>query len=408
MSCCPVPFVTPPRARRPSSVAARLRRRRPRTTRPLPLTVDGNRSSVHVLGSTVGDVLDKQGITVGPHDVVVPSVATPVEDGDHVSVRYGRKLTLTVDGVTKEYWTTATTVDAALQDIGVRDRRRRAHRLPLAAARPLGPRARRDDAEAGHRDRRRQDPYRHARRRRRSRGVLGELGVSRSALDLVAPGLDTPVDDGMKIVLKRVRVATEKKTEASPTRRRGSRTPAWPRARPRSSRPVGRRSKQVVRENRYVDGKLDSSKVVSEKVLRGPGGRRRQGRHQGGPAPRPRAPATPPAPASTSPTRRCGTASPSASPAATGTSTPATATTAASSSRTTSWLANGGADFAPRADLASRERADHRREPATTPGPASRRGAAPAPPDPQPTAFVARPVTPGRATRASGAAPRRG
>ena len=79
------------------------------------VSVDGQPTSVHVLGSTVADVLDKQDIAVGPHDVVVPSLASSVSDGDHISVRYGRKLTVTVDGETKEYWTTAATVDSALR-----------------------------------------------------------------------------------------------------------------------------------------------------------------------------------------------------------------------------------------------------------------------------------------------------
>ncbi|KGN41987.1 resuscitation-promoting factor [Knoellia aerolata] len=84
------------------------------------LSVDGNASSLHVFGSTVGDALEKKGITVGEHDQVTPSVGSPISDGDTISVRYGRKLTVTVDGVTKEYWTTATTVDAALRDLDIR------------------------------------------------------------------------------------------------------------------------------------------------------------------------------------------------------------------------------------------------------------------------------------------------
>ena len=84
------------------------------------VSVDGSPQSVHVFGSTVRDALDKQGITVGAHDVVVPSLDSPIADGDRISVRYGRKLVVTVDGRTQEYWTTATTVDAALDDIGVR------------------------------------------------------------------------------------------------------------------------------------------------------------------------------------------------------------------------------------------------------------------------------------------------
>jgi hypothetical protein len=45
------------------------------------VSVDGKPSSVHVMGSTVADVLDKQDIAVGPHDVVVPSVGSSVDDG---------------------------------------------------------------------------------------------------------------------------------------------------------------------------------------------------------------------------------------------------------------------------------------------------------------------------------------
>ena len=129
-----------------TSSSCRPGRRRPRggrrfgRCRPLrqgrEVSVDGQPTSVHVLGSTVADVLDKQDIAVGPHDVVVPSLASSVDDGDHISVRYGRKLTVTVDGQTKEYWTTATTVDSALQRPRHPCRRCRALRLALPAARP--------------------------------------------------------------------------------------------------------------------------------------------------------------------------------------------------------------------------------------------------------------------------------
>src|SRR4029077_4821687 len=84
------------------------------------VSVDGQATSVHVLGSTVADVLDKQDIAVGPHDVVVPSPASSVSDGDHISVRYGRKLTVTVDGQTKEYWTTENDDDTARRELGRR------------------------------------------------------------------------------------------------------------------------------------------------------------------------------------------------------------------------------------------------------------------------------------------------
>src|SRR5688572_342765 len=84
------------------------------------LSVDGKTSSVHAFGGTVADVLEKQDISIGEHDVVVPSVNSKVEDGQKIVVRYGRKLTVTVDGKTREYWTTATTVSSALQELGIR------------------------------------------------------------------------------------------------------------------------------------------------------------------------------------------------------------------------------------------------------------------------------------------------
>ena len=85
------------------------------------LSVDGETSTVHSFGGTVADVLDKQGIELGAHDVVTPSAETPVDDGQTIVVRYGRKLTLTVDGKEREYWTTATNVGDALKELGIRN-----------------------------------------------------------------------------------------------------------------------------------------------------------------------------------------------------------------------------------------------------------------------------------------------
>lgn len=84
------------------------------------LSVDGETSTVHAFGGTVGDVLDKQGIDLGPHDVVSPAADAPVEDDQKIVVRYARKLTLTVDGQERTFWTTATTVGDAMKELGIR------------------------------------------------------------------------------------------------------------------------------------------------------------------------------------------------------------------------------------------------------------------------------------------------
>ena len=96
---------------------------------------DGHRTQASAFGGTVADLLEDQGIRVGEHDIVSPAVGTELADGQTIVVRYGRRLTLTVDGETQTYWTTAQTVDAALSDLDVR-----ADGAKLSASRsePLG------------------------------------------------------------------------------------------------------------------------------------------------------------------------------------------------------------------------------------------------------------------------------
>ncbi|WP_432504185.1 ubiquitin-like domain-containing protein [Kineococcus arenarius] len=84
------------------------------------LDADGARTELSVFGGTVADVLESEGVEIGPHDIVAPAVGTEVSDGTDIVVRYGRQLTLTVDGEQQTYWTTARTVDEALADLDVR------------------------------------------------------------------------------------------------------------------------------------------------------------------------------------------------------------------------------------------------------------------------------------------------
>ena len=81
------------------------------------LAVDGQTSEVTTMNRTVGDVLAGQGITLGAHDVVAPSLDASVVDGTKIAVQYGRQVTATVDGQPKTFWTTATSVDQALQSL---------------------------------------------------------------------------------------------------------------------------------------------------------------------------------------------------------------------------------------------------------------------------------------------------
>jgi resuscitation-promoting factor RpfB len=84
------------------------------------INVDGTSTKVHAFSSDVADLLASQGIKVGDRDSVAPALNASVGDGDTVVVRYARPLTLTIDGKQQTYWTTATSVDQALQALGVR------------------------------------------------------------------------------------------------------------------------------------------------------------------------------------------------------------------------------------------------------------------------------------------------
>src|SRR5690606_3248002 len=84
------------------------------------LSIDGKTETVHTFAGTVGEVLEDHGVTLGEHDLVVPSTDSPVEDGSEISVRYARPLTVSIDGVEREIWTTALSVEEALADLGIR------------------------------------------------------------------------------------------------------------------------------------------------------------------------------------------------------------------------------------------------------------------------------------------------
>ncbi len=99
------------------------------------LTIDGQQQVVHVWGTTVQDVLDANGIQINDADELSPAANTPLSDGTEVTVKYVRPVTVITDGVSQTYWTTATTVQDALAEIGLHDP---ATRLSVDRSTPLG------------------------------------------------------------------------------------------------------------------------------------------------------------------------------------------------------------------------------------------------------------------------------
>jgi uncharacterized protein YabE (DUF348 family) len=83
------------------------------------LSLDGAAAEVSTSAETVADVLDEEGIEVGLHDVVAPALDSPVEDGTRIAVKFGRPLSINLDGEKDRYWVTATDVSTALEQIGL-------------------------------------------------------------------------------------------------------------------------------------------------------------------------------------------------------------------------------------------------------------------------------------------------
>ncbi|MBW8750604.1 MAG: transglycosylase family protein [Propionibacteriales bacterium] len=175
-------------------------------TRDVTLSVDGKERSVRTFGGDVRGVLADQGITLHSRDIVVPAPDSPVHDGTRISVRFSRPLDVNVDGVKQTYWTTATKVATALDELGIRfagaelsasrgaaiDREGMALRIttPKAVTVKVGRAKARKvvlaAADVG--------------------DLLDQLGTAYDGNDLVEPGLDAPVVDGARIVLTRVKV----------------------------------------------------------------------------------------------------------------------------------------------------------------------------------------------------------
>jgi len=177
------------------------------------LSLDGDTSSVHVFDSTVGDLLAKQDVPVGEHDIVQPAADAPLNDGDTVVIRYGRKLTVTMDGKTSDYWTTATSVDAALAELGIRAD---SAKLSVSLSEPLGrsglaltittPKNVTVNVDGGSKTVASTGPT--------VADALQQLEVTLGAQDRVSPATETPLTEGLAVTINRVEKKTVSETQA--------------------------------------------------------------------------------------------------------------------------------------------------------------------------------------------------
>ncbi len=84
------------------------------------LDVDGQVSTVQSYAGTVGELLHQQDVRFDNRDVVSPSPAERLQNGERIAVVNARPVTITIDGTPVAIWTTAQTVAELSSSFGVR------------------------------------------------------------------------------------------------------------------------------------------------------------------------------------------------------------------------------------------------------------------------------------------------
>lgn len=185
--------------------------------RAVTLIVDGSQKRIHTRAATVGDLLSANDHRVGKHDEISPSLDTTLSDGLDIRLDRARRLTLTVDGVTKQHWVTSRTLGDALNEVeapqgDVKVSRRPGTRIPLrglavsvgthkSVTLVVGKEPRTVETFAASIDE-----------------LLGENDLTTDADDRIEPARDQPLLDGSTIVVRfvTVRAATETVTAPAP------------------------------------------------------------------------------------------------------------------------------------------------------------------------------------------------
>ncbi len=176
------------------------------------LRVDGDEVTVSTMRSRVDAIAAENGLAIGEHDTVSPAAEGTVGDAATIVLRRGRPVQVTLDGgQPREVWTTAVTVDEAVQGLdlpGAAPAVPPATRVPLAGmVLPVvsAKNVQIDDAGAVT-DRRLAAPD--------VGSLLVAAGIPLVQRDTVDPAPSAPVVEGMRIRVTRVRL--EKVTERVP------------------------------------------------------------------------------------------------------------------------------------------------------------------------------------------------
>ena len=231
-------------------------------------SVDGVSQQAKVKPGTVKQALAQQGITVGPHDDVQPSLDSEIHDGQVITVNYGRRVVVTIDGKKVVRWTTAKNVAEVLAQLNQSDPdnlvsvsrsldiSRAGLSFSMQTAKDvtvtIGGKAQKVTAVGTVAD------------------ALKAAKVEVDSSDVVNPGLGTPLADGMKITLTMVDQKSQKRRVAVPFSTKKVEDSSLPKGEikviTKGVNGINEETWTVV----FKDGKKVSEKKVSSKVVNAP------------------------------------------------------------------------------------------------------------------------------------------
>ena len=231
-------------------------------------SVDGVSQQAKVKPGTVKQALAQQGITVGPHDDVQPSLDSEIHDGQVITVNYGRRVVVTIDGKKVVRWTTAKNVAEVLAQLNQSDPdnlvsvsrsldiSRAGLSFSMQTAKDvtvtIGGKTQKITAVGTVAD------------------ALKAAKVEVDSSDVVNPGLGTPLADGMKITLTMVDQKSQKRRVAVPFSTKKVEDSSLPKGEikviTKGVNGINEETWTVV----FKDGKKVSEKKVSSKVVNAP------------------------------------------------------------------------------------------------------------------------------------------
>jgi len=196
---------------------------------------------------------------------VSPAPEAKVKDGQDVIVRYGRELRVDIDGTTVTYWTTATTLDAAIRDLGLRVD---GAELSASRSQPLGraglslrvtmPKAVAIAVDGGTQE--------VSSTARTVAEVLKDEGITVGDRDIVEPGLETVVTDGLAVKVTRVKVETKTETAPVPFKTVEKKSDSLYKGEKKVETKGAAGVQEVTTRYTWMDGELTGSKVVKATV----------------------------------------------------------------------------------------------------------------------------------------------